>query len=194
MAHGNAGILMALHRLAKYCSREDFFFAAREAIRYEDSFYSDEKKDWMDLRLPPESVWENNHTRAWCHGYGGIILSRQKVSRDFSGQKMFDSDFENRYMHRFDEHVRHNSLCLCHGKAGDYALQLLSGRKHNAVNELSELLGFILDDSTPFEEKLSVQERWNYGLMSGLSGVGYAVLADRAELEALFTGLLLWEI
>ena len=190
MAHGNAGILMALQRLAKYSGREDFFFAAHEAMRYEDSFYSAEKNDWMDLRLPPESVWDNDHTRAWCHGYGGIILSRQKVFADFRGRKMLKSKPANWYINKFTENIQHNSLCLCHGKAGDYALQFLSGKKLNALNELSELLGFILDDNTPLEEKLSVQERWNYGLMSGLSGIGYAILADRAELDTLFTGIL----
>ena len=58
----------------------------------------------------------------------------------------------------------------------------------NAMSELSELFGLILDETSSLEEKLSAQERWNYGLMSGLSGVGYALLADHKELEAVLTG------
>lgn len=37
----------------------------------------------------------------------------------------------------------------------------------NAMSELSELLGLILDEASSLEEKLSVQERWNYGYISG---------------------------
>lgn len=190
MAHGNAGILMALRRLAEYNCSKDFLFAAQEALRYEDSFYDAERNDWMDLRLPPEAVWENTHTRAWCHGYGGIILSRQRIAETANELRLIEPKTTTRCSMRLKENVRHNSLCLCHGKAGDYALQLLSGRTVSALNELSELLGFVLDNDSPLEGKLSVQERWNYGLMSGLSGIGYVFLADREELEAVLTGFI----
>lgn len=45
---------------------------------YENSLYSEEKENWLDLRSPEG---EQKVMNAWCHGAPGILLARLEIEK-----------------------------------------------------------------------------------------------------------------
>ena len=147
MAHGSAGIMMALARLGFFKKDERFTEAARQAVKYEDSFYSDRHKDWMDLRFVDHSDrvcevkqktsgvaiadeennrgWLNVNHPAWCHGKAGILLSRG-CSRKYMYEETLNVPKEISVKTEID---RNNdfTLNLCHGLSGVAAIKQIMG-------------------------------------------------------------------
>ena len=74
-SHGTAGIAYALARAAAVTGREDFLAAAREAVRYENSQYSEAEGNWLDHRELPAGA-TGMPLCSWCHGAPGILLGR----------------------------------------------------------------------------------------------------------------------
>ena len=75
-SHGAAGIAYALLRLYEATQERCFFEGAKEAIAYENSFFSPIQGNWPDLRpitLENERPYFMN---SWCHGATGIGLAR----------------------------------------------------------------------------------------------------------------------
>jgi class II lanthipeptide synthase len=71
MAHGAAGVCLALLRLYGRTGQPEFYEAALEGLAYERHLYDPEHQNWRDLRVAtPEFMW------AWCHGAPGIGLAR----------------------------------------------------------------------------------------------------------------------
>lgn len=85
MAHGNSGILTALARLYQKTGSRRFYDACWKCLDYEDSLYAEEFHDWKDLREEAaRSGHEDGHEMSWCHGAGGIALSRLLAAEAFS--------------------------------------------------------------------------------------------------------------
>lgn len=85
MAHGNSGILIALARLYRKTGSRRFYDACQKCLDYEDSLYAEEFHDWKDLREEAaRSGHEDGHEMSWCHGAGGIALSRLLAAEAFS--------------------------------------------------------------------------------------------------------------
>lgn len=63
-SHGQAGIALALLRLAEASGDDSFAHAALEACAHEDTLFDAARRNW-----PPYRV-------AWCHGAPGIVLAR----------------------------------------------------------------------------------------------------------------------
>lgn len=81
MAHGNAGIALALGLLADRTGQKRFKDAARRALRFERDMFDAARGGWPDLREgapggTPESPPMLNR---WCHGATGIGLSRLRL-------------------------------------------------------------------------------------------------------------------
>jgi lantibiotic modifying enzyme len=71
MAHGAAGVCLALLRLFDCTDRPELYEAALEGLAYERELYNPEHQNWRDLReATPEFMG------AWCHGAPGIGLAR----------------------------------------------------------------------------------------------------------------------
>jgi lantibiotic modifying enzyme len=71
MAHGAAGVCLALLRLFGRTGRPELYEAALEGLAYERDLYDPEHQNWRDLRVAtPEFM------SAWCHGAPGIGLAR----------------------------------------------------------------------------------------------------------------------
>jgi lantibiotic modifying enzyme len=71
MAHGAAGIAMALLRLHQAAPEPTLREAALEALAWEDEHFCPERADWADLRrVPPD------YSARWCHGSAGVVLAR----------------------------------------------------------------------------------------------------------------------
>ena len=77
MAHGAAGIGLALREAAGVLGRPDLHAAASDAIRYERTHYSETHINWPDLRDAGRrgGAWPSWPVY-WCHGALGIGIAR----------------------------------------------------------------------------------------------------------------------
>ena len=77
-------------------------------------------------------------------------------------------------------------FCLCHGVTGLAVIIQCLDRQINF--DITEMLSALCDDSINLEDALCLQERMNYGLMSGIAGIGYMLLSSNTEMQTLLTG------
>jgi lantibiotic modifying enzyme len=76
LAHGAAGIALALLRLHAATGHARYRDAAREAIAYERLVYDAAARNWPDYRPAAGSNGDAGHSVMWCHGAPGIGLAR----------------------------------------------------------------------------------------------------------------------
>ncbi len=112
LAHGNSGFMLAYGSLYEITRKEDYRRKIRKLWEYEDTLYSEEKKNWRDLRRPEPRVMNG-----WCHGAPGIFLVREKLF------KLFKEEYIKQDLKRAKEALFFQPpelhLCLCHGISGN---------------------------------------------------------------------------
>ncbi len=186
-AHGTAGIMLALARLGHDTGEKKYWEAAYRAYRYEEHYYREELLDWEDLR-GGEGKLQESPEMAWCHGWGGIVLARLEAMKYAEGGFKEELGRIQRFV---EEKVRaagngnkvhlKESLCLCHGICGNLVLMAGMG-KAEETGQLWNLVGRVIGDGEKGGgEWTEIQEFGNYGLLSGLAGVGIAVYAERGK-------------
>ncbi len=79
LAHGAAGIVLALGELAALTGDGRLASAAWEGQEYERGWYDADRVDWPDLREIEAGADPSNWMTAWCHGALGIGLSRLRM-------------------------------------------------------------------------------------------------------------------
>ena len=187
-AHGTAGIMLALTRLGYVAGEKKYLETAYSAYRYEEHYYREDMLDWEDLRGGESRVRESQEM-AWCHGWGGIVLARMEAMECAEG----DFREELRWTEGFAEEKQRTagdgkqiylkkSLCLCHGICGNLALM---SRMSNTAEEISRFKYLVMkaigggkNDMVPWME---AQESGDYGLLGGLTGVGYSCLCGEEK-------------
>lgn len=173
-AHGNAGIAHALHIIAAITGERQFRQTAAKAIDYERSLFSPEHRNWPDLRVTAGSKFAS----AWCHGAPGIGLARL-CSLSFEDTATSREEIRTA-METTVSSVHHDSHILCHGALGQ-ADMLLHGHEILGVEQwrkAAELhaaaaLQQAQDPGWACGQPLSLE---TVGLMTGLAGIGYALL------------------
>lgn len=81
-SHGTAGMALALLELYAQTSSVAFLDTARRAFAYEDTFFSRQRGNWLDLRSPHRvetDEVEGTFAVTWCHGAPGIGLTRLRA-------------------------------------------------------------------------------------------------------------------
>lgn len=139
LAHGAAGITLALHTVGSLTGDSVLLDAAAEGMRYERSWYSAQRRNWPDLRGatgqdPPYPV-------LWCHGALGIGVARLRVyQQSIARQTQNDAVLAeiSAAVQTARDHVvqagtalRHGTATdssLCHGLAGAGELFLTAGQ------------------------------------------------------------------
>lgn len=183
MAHGNSGLILAFSHLFERTKDVRYVKRMKELLEYENSLY--ENGNWKDLRHPEGLRFCNN---AWCHGATGILLSRLKLRQcgipDFS--EWIKRDLE-RCRQIFLEEVEPEELCLCHGLTGNY-LALGKYLQQEADIELEKEYGNLKERILKRLErgKISAREKHNPALMTGISGVGYALCGNYHRISLLW--------
>jgi lantibiotic modifying enzyme len=190
LAHGAAGIGLALLELYAATSQPEFLQFGRQAFAYEDSVFNPELGNWPDFRPHPGEFtrpgWPS-YAMAWCHGAPGIALSRLRaMSLDVArreplvavarvGLETMLGEIERR------SRLTRQDATLCHGLAG--------------LNEVLWTAGTLLTDETYQSSACSIALGLikNYGvagdwptgvasggpnpsLMLGTAGIGYHFL------------------
>jgi hypothetical protein len=180
LAHGAAGMGIALLEVAARTQRADLYRVGAEAFAYEDSLLERSLGNWPDLRTRPPSFGV-----AWCHGAAGIGLSRLRALQLFgdSGETSWASAAEiavattRKSIEHFDAST---DATPCHGLAGLLEVlvtasqvlrdpQLLALARENWQRVAAERADRDWACGLP-------SRRLTPGLMLGLSGVGWTCL------------------
>jgi len=65
-------------------------------------------------------------------------------------------------------------LCLCHGMAGNYRIMKEYQKQYKLTSKQCEMMGAVASEivNTILSEKMMPQDKYQVGLMTGLSGIG----------------------
>jgi lantibiotic modifying enzyme len=131
-AHGASGIASSLLELHVATGQMDYLKTSHLAMHYENKFYSEKHKNWLDLR---QIAGRDQCSLAWCHGAPGILLSRLRAFH-ITGMKQYLKDAHIASETCFEAaelHLRSRSPdnCLCHGSAGIMLCLWEAGRFFN---------------------------------------------------------------
>ena len=169
MAHGNSGILMPVISLWKITGEEKFERLAEQIWQYEEYVYDEKINNWADLRSS-EGQRDDTGPVAWCHGAGGILLSRLKCCENLQDEmwrERLEKDISGSYA-KLSRYWKRDSWSLCHGIYGN--LMILE----RVTKKVYWPTGNV---------KLLSQEKINPGLMNGYGGILYFLL--KQEIRAL---------
>jgi lantibiotic modifying enzyme len=186
-AHGAAGIAWALLELFDRTGEPRFRSAAEEGFRYERNCFSPEHENWPDFRSFEQRDGSAGATgrfcTAWCHGAGGIGLSRLRAWQ-ILGQDLYrdEAKVAIQTTARAIADTREGSYCLCHGHSGNSELLLCASQLLDAPEyaALAQRVG-----SAGIERYERKRIPWPGGgpsghetpdLMLGLAGIGYFYL------------------
>jgi len=183
MSHGVSGMSLALAALGAATGQARFTQAARGALEYEATSFSEERGNWADLRtdlFPQENAPppEPDFSVTWCHGATGVGHARLGM-RQVLGDASLESDLRIAIATTLREGFG-RSHCICHGDFGSIDLLAETGR----------ILGDPALTALAFagaEGVLDEIERVGYrcgvpagaeapGLMAGVAGIGYGFL------------------
>jgi type 2 lantibiotic biosynthesis protein LanM len=173
-AHGNAGIAYALFALAEATRETRFQQGAVQALEYERSFYSPEQRNWRDLR----NRAPGGFATAWCHGAPGIGLSRL-CSLGHWNDSIMSEEIDAALATTRSQGLGNNHA-LCHGDLGNadimlHASVILHDDRWRADAGLITAAAMANANEAGWvcANPLGVESP---GLMTGLAGIGYALL------------------
>ena len=194
-SHGASGIAYVLLQVGHYFKSEGLIYLAEQALEYEMQYYHQESENWLDLRLgsyrlglPDVHRWDLNlflpemkKVNSWAHGAAGIGLARlyayqltgKKIYLDQCHQVMSKCLKELKKLDRTD-------FTWCSGYMGMFPF--LSAFQEFAHADFTSLfLSVAIKAGKTAKLKHSYNtyisaSQFDYGLLSGKSGIGYMLL------------------
>jgi hypothetical protein len=189
LAHGAAGIGVALFDLFLATHDERFRHAAEAAFAFERRNFSSALQNWVDLRFPVEGSRFGPAAVAasvWCHGSGGIAISRLTAWNVLGDRAYLDeaqtairatSRWTEQHLDTFERH-----WSLCHGLPGNAAILWWAARSlpeqkasltRLALRVANAGLAMVVTAGDP----AALCDTDEPGLMLGLAGIGHFYLA-----------------
>lgn len=173
-AHGSVGIEDALASVYEIYPSDDIKEVLEHSHAFVKKMYVKEKRNWKTV------FGRNDYSYAWCHGAPGILYSQIKQWKIMGGiEEEKESLLQN--LENMKQHALGNNICYCHGDIGNLEM----------IRRIAEILE---DEELEKEckctyQKLSlkipeyIKERplLPYGLMLGMSGIGYSLLAALSQ-------------
>lgn len=190
-AHGASGIMLALAKLGYITGDEKYTKAAYQAFLYEEHFFDEDLQDWKDLRgevseqeaikSDKKETWkERGHGMAWCHGWAGILMARCLTVEYVTGEfrEHLEESIRNFVKNKTEKGYSYKSekFCLCHGNCGNIVLYSMDCMEKYGDQVKEKILEEMRKTTERNIIKLSMQEFNNYGLMAGITGIGYYFL------------------
>ncbi|WP_224367799.1 type 2 lanthipeptide synthetase LanM family protein [Hyalangium versicolor] len=174
-SHGAAGIAWSLFALGAETGDTRFREAALRALAYERAEFSPEQRNWKDLRATPA---EGGFMTALCHGAPGVGLGRV-LSLPYLDTPEVREELrvavETTQARGFG-----GNHCLCHGDFGNLEVLVLAAQalaNPELARERDRLAASIVDSLDRVGVLCGVPAGVETpGLMSGLAGIGYALL------------------
>ena len=99
-SHGASGVMFALAKLGYITGEKDYLDVAYKAFLFEEHYFDQKIQDWADLRFEEEKEDKSvdkftqcnkfqgiePHNMAWCHGWGGIVMTRILTKKYVNGK------------------------------------------------------------------------------------------------------------
>ena len=178
MAHGAAGVAVALIRLYEFTGERIWLDAAMRHVDFEERLYVERERNYLDYRSRPG---QPAFMSAWCHGAPGIGLSRlliHRVTGDANLLPQIRRGIEAAAQFTLG-HLDH----LCCGSFGRLDIQWTYGRylrdepvMASVRRDVGHLLSRHCEDSG-FRLFVNAPIRvFSPGLFVGASGIGYTLL------------------
>lgn len=181
IAHGNAGILIALSMLYKITKDKKYYDYMKGALSYEHRNFNYATGDWIDFRQNGNKKGHiENSPAAWCHGAGGILLSRlimEQIGLEQEELKILRKDIK-RAVSFLQKNQFRKELCLCHGECGNLLI-------FDACKERIRTEGCVdtnTEEANIVEDIVLTREWYTPGLMNGYSGIGYYLLLQITDI------------
>lgn len=179
-SHGVAGIVYALNKLYKLYPDKHIKQCIVNGLQYEDELFCEADGNWKDIR---KGSTNGKNLCAWCHGAGGILLSRISLLGNIDNEtdEIVKEDIRNA-VKTMQSHKYLQNPCVCHGIAGNAEILLTYGQQFQdqiasstAKHFYSRLVGSV--NSGTFECSRPYLYGFNIpGFMTGLAGIGYSLL------------------
>jgi type 2 lantibiotic biosynthesis protein LanM len=190
-SQGAAGIAYALLRLYAVTEDSRWLQAAQEAIAYEQTKFSPDAQNWLDMRSG-----EPKFQVSWAHGAAGIALAR------LGGLSVLDTDSIRQQIAIGLETTQQSMVwgvdSLCWGNFGRIETLLVAAQTLNCPHLLTaahQATAVVLEKArsqgtfTLFLHGSS--QTMNPGFFQGLSGIGYQLL--RLAYPEQLPSVLLWQ-
>ncbi|MGW0707150.1 type 2 lanthipeptide synthetase LanM family protein [Streptomyces sp. NPDC002643] len=187
MAHGTAGIALALARLHRISPGHRYADTIEAALRHENSLYDPDLGNWRDLRALPDHMRARS-THAWCHGAPGIGLARHEMLSCGLPEQLrttVETDLATalratwRVMAGVDGDgcLGVGNHTICHGDLGNVELLAVAGRTAQLPVRPEQLIAAVLDDARRGGWRCGLRSgSAAVGLMPGMAGIGYQLL------------------
>lgn len=182
LSHGASGIALALLKLGVFTKKEKYLKAAKYALYEEDSLYSEKIGNWADRRLFRGTTGEEDgrNPATWCHGSGGILLARIKMSHMVPKEmnSIIKEDIEKAYSSLIKYGGKKNQ-CLCHGNIGNLEILYEYARfasDHELERQIECALQKAIEDSASYWDCGLLPNYEHLGFMLGITGIGYSLL------------------
>jgi lantibiotic modifying enzyme len=176
MAHGAAGIAMALWRLHQIDADRRWSKSAHRGLEYERQFFAAKERDWPNLQLSLETP---QFMTGWCAGAPGIGLARLAM-RDVPDSAIGDEI--EAAIATTSRHLGSGAQHLCCGESGRIVFLEIAGRMLNRP----ELKTQAKDAALGMVDAYAKCGSWKLqrfcernivpGLLDGISGIGLALL------------------
>jgi type 2 lantibiotic biosynthesis protein LanM len=179
-SHGAAGIACSLLKLAAVSGQSRFTAGAIAAMEYERSVFSPQQQNWPDYRplASQGDIPDDEYMVTWCHGAPGIGLGRLASLRyidDAAIRQEIAAALQTTLKSGFG--FNHS---LCHGTLGNieplcYAARVLDDPQY--YRHVEERTAMILSSIEQHGWRCGIPSGLETpGLMSGIAGIGYALL------------------
>lgn len=176
-AHGCAGIMYALARLAAYVKDEKYLDTAYKAFTYERTMNQPEYGGWRDYRS--ETPFYMNDFK-WCHGTAGVILGWSLAAGYFDEERKNQITNEiSKVLQSYPNIVLKEELGLCHGNFGNIMIGRLAkvDAWQKSITQNQKMSFSVLKKILSDEERNCIlHEHYDYSLMTGWAGIGYGLL------------------
>lgn len=175
-AHGNAGIISQLARYYVLTHDKQVKSTITKALKYERTVHYNPYENKWHLR-------KNVHYFSWCNGIGGLLLEKSILLKC-----SWDDALLRQELVELSEQLKETGFgtdaSICHGDMGTIQLLKLTSSHLNSLSLYNKCENMEMS----FIERF-LQEKWNnikymedWGLMTGLSGIGTALIAKEREL------------
>lgn len=178
-AHGSAGILSMLARLYTFNKDPLIINIIKKALNFERNNYVSAQGNWK------RSFTDNTLQYAWCHGAPGILLSRLILKDIGYKDDLIDKEIQIAINTTLERGLTSNHS-LCHGNFGQIEiLKMASKLTCDTIlnNKINCIIEYVLHDiENKGIDELKLRGMQTQGLMNGLSGYGYGLLAQSTDI------------
>ena len=171
IAHGNSGLILAYGQLWQYTKEDIYTDVLFDLLSYENMLFIDR------LKGVKETDWKTSQLPSWCHGDLGILWTYLKL-KEMTGDEF---DPETKMVLKNGEKilekvVLRRSMGICHGNFGNLFLMKECGEKLQLGSNIISCFEKKIKKLLSKEVLLMPKEQMDYGLMQGISGIGYSCL------------------